>query len=67
MSSNWIDILASADDATLGETLIRLAEQAAAMHREQLAGRDAEISPADGTVGRSVVHPQRAVRTEAGR
>lgn len=67
MSSNWTDILASADDATIGQTLIRLAEQAAAMHREQLAGRPMENSPMDGTVGQSVVHPQRAVRTEAGR
>lgn len=67
MSSSWTDILASADEETIGEALIRLARRAADMHRDALAGQQAETDPDDGFAGLSVVPPRRAADTEVGR
>lgn len=67
MSNRWIDILASADDESIGAALIRLAGQAVDIHRRLDAESDAELQPADGSAGRPVVPPQGTARTEASR
>lgn len=67
MSNRWTDILASNDQETIGEALIRLARRAADMHRDALADPNAEADPGDGFAGWSVVPPEGAARKEAGR
>lgn len=73
MSTEWKDILRNSGDATIGQTLIRLAQAAEALHRSRVAEllSDGSTGPAssdavDGSIAMSDVQPKTAARMEVG-
>jgi len=73
VSTEWKDILEASGDATIGQTLIRLARQAEALHRcravETLVqGSAGQASPdaIDGSIVQHNVQPAKAARMEVG-
>ena len=73
MSTEWKDILENSGVATIGQTLIRLAQAAEAIHRSRVAEllTDGSTGPAssdavDGSIAIPNVQPQRAARMEVG-